>query len=105
MNVVAIRPQPSLARTMRASDRRIGRVEVFDDLSAAEPHWRALELVDSLATPYQRYDFLKHWQRHVGLNSGVAPFIVVGFNQESEPLFLLPLGSGAPRGPRRHAIP
>jgi CelD/BcsL family acetyltransferase involved in cellulose biosynthesis len=68
-------------------------VEVFDDLSAAEPHWRALELVDILATPYQRYDFLKHWQRHVGSNSGVAPFIVVGFNQESEPLFLLPLGS------------
>jgi hypothetical protein len=42
---------------MRASDRRIARVEVFDDLTVAEPHWRALELVDSLATPYQRYDF------------------------------------------------
>ena len=41
----------------RVSDRRIARVEVFDDLTVAEPHWRALELVDSLATPYQRYDF------------------------------------------------
>jgi CelD/BcsL family acetyltransferase involved in cellulose biosynthesis len=78
---------------MRASDRRIARVEIFDDLTVAEPHWRALELVDSLATPYQRYDFLRHWQRHVGSNSGMTPFIVVGFNQESEPLFLLPLGS------------
>lgn len=93
MNVVAIRPQPATARSMRAADRRIARVEVFDDLTAAEPHWRALELVDSLATPYQRYDFLKHWQRHVGSNSGMTPFIVVGFNQESEPLFLLPLCS------------
>lgn len=93
MNVVAIRPQPTVARSMRASDRRIARVEIFDDLTVAEPHWRALELVDSLATPYQRYDFLKHWQRHVGSNSGMTPFIVVGFNQESEPLFLLPLGS------------
>jgi CelD/BcsL family acetyltransferase involved in cellulose biosynthesis len=93
MNVVAIRPQPAAARSMRAADRRIARVEVFDDLTAAEPHWRALELVDSLATPYQRYDFLKHWQRHVGSNSGMTPFIVVGFNQESEPLFLLPLCS------------
>ena len=93
MNVVAIRPQPTATRCMRASDRRIARVEVFDDLTVAEPHWRALELVDSLATPYQRYDFLKHWQRHVGSNSGMTPFIVVGFNQESEPLFLLPLGS------------
>lgn len=93
MNVVAIRPQPTVARSMRASDRRIARVEIFDDLTVAEPHWRALELVNSLATPYQRYDFLKHWQRHVGSNSGMTPFIVVGFNQESEPLFLLPLGS------------
>jgi CelD/BcsL family acetyltransferase involved in cellulose biosynthesis len=78
---------------MRASDRRIARVEIFDDLAAAEPHWRTLELVDSLATPYQRYDFLKHWQRHVGSNSGITPFIVVALNPESEPLFLLPLGA------------
>ena len=93
MNVVAIRPQPTVARSMRASDRRIARVEILDDLTLAEPHWRALEQVDSLATPYQYYDFLKHWQRHVGSNSGMTPFIVVGFNQESEPLFLLPLCS------------
>jgi len=93
MNVVAIRPQPAAARNKRAVDPRIARVEVFDDLTAAEPHWRTLELVDSLATPYQRYDFLKHWQRHVGSNSGMTPFIVVGFSQESEPLFLLPLCS------------
>lgn len=93
MNVVAIRPQPIVARSLRASDRRIARVEIFDDLTLAEPHWRALEQVDSLATPYQYYDFLKHWQRHVGSNSSMTPFIVVGFNEESEPLFLLPLGS------------
>lgn len=93
MNVVAIRPLPAAARNKRAVDPRIARVEVFDDLTAAEPHWRTLELVDSLATPYQRYDFLKHWQRHVGSNSGMTPFIVVGFSQESEPLFLLPLCS------------
>ena len=93
MNVVAIRPQPVVARSMRASDRRIARVEIFVDLTAAEPHWRALELGDSLATPYQRYDFLKHWQRHVGSNAGITPFIVVAFNPDGEPLFLLPLGS------------
>ena len=54
MNVVAIRPQPIVARSLRASDRRIERVEIFDDLTLAEPHWRALEQVDSLATPYQK---------------------------------------------------
>jgi hypothetical protein len=30
MNVVAIRPEPTAARSLRASDRRIARVEVFD---------------------------------------------------------------------------
>jgi CelD/BcsL family acetyltransferase involved in cellulose biosynthesis len=93
MNVVSIRPLPTGGRIARGSDRHLARVETFDDMARAEPHWRALELVDSLATPYQRYDFLKHWQRHVGSNSGMTPFIVVGFNQESEPIFLLPLGS------------
>jgi CelD/BcsL family acetyltransferase involved in cellulose biosynthesis len=93
MNVVAIRPQPAVARNMRASDRRIARVEIFGDLTAVEPPWRVLEQGDSLATPYQRYDFLKHWQRHVGSNAGITPFIVVAFNPVGEPLFLLPLGS------------
>ena len=62
-------------------------------MAAAEPHWRTLERGDSLATPYQRYDFLKLWQSHVGVSSGVSPFIVVGFNGAEEPLFLWPFGS------------
>jgi CelD/BcsL family acetyltransferase involved in cellulose biosynthesis len=93
MNFVSMRLPPTGTRDVRMSDRRLARIETFEDMAGAEPHWRALELVDCLATPYQRYDFLKHWQRHVGSNCGMTPFIVVGFNKESEPLFLLPLGS------------
>ena len=93
MNVVSIRSLPAGGRGLTTADRRIARMEIFGDLAAAEPHWRALEQADSLATPYQRYDFLKLWQRHVGSNSGVTPFIVVGFNAAHEPLFLWPFGS------------
>jgi CelD/BcsL family acetyltransferase involved in cellulose biosynthesis len=92
MNVVSMRPLPA-GRGLPASERHIARVEIFHDMAAAEPHWRALERADSLATPYQRYDFLKLWQRHVGLDCGVTPFVVIGFNAILEPLFLWPFGS------------
>ena len=47
---------------------------------------------DTLATPYQRYDFLELWQRHVGPACGMTPFIVVGLRRRREPLFLWPFG-------------
>jgi CelD/BcsL family acetyltransferase involved in cellulose biosynthesis len=93
MNVVPIRSVPAGARSLQASDLRVARVEIFSTMAAAEPHWRALEQADTLATPYQRYDFLKLWQRHVGSESGIEPFVVVGFNASREPLFLWPFGS------------
>jgi CelD/BcsL family acetyltransferase involved in cellulose biosynthesis len=93
MNVVPIRSLPAAARNLPATDRQVARVEIFDTMAEAEPHWRALEHTDVLATPYQRYDFLKPWQRHVGSEAGINPFIVVGFNAGREPLFLLPFGS------------
>ena len=93
MNVVPIRSVPAGARSLPDTDRQVARVEIFNAMASAEPHWRALEHADSLATPYQRYDFLKLWQRHVGSEAGINPFIVVGFNVSREPLFLWPFGS------------
>jgi CelD/BcsL family acetyltransferase involved in cellulose biosynthesis len=92
MNVLALRPRPNADRIVPAADCRIARVEIIEDLAAAEPHWRALEAGHSLATPYQRYDFLKRWQRHIGTAAGVTPFIVVGFSANGAPLFLWPFG-------------
>ena len=93
MNVVAMRSVTPDSRTLPAIDGRIARVDIFDDMAAAEPHWRALERANNLATPYQSYDFLKFWQRHVGAESGVSPFIVVAFNATGTPLFLWPFGT------------
>jgi CelD/BcsL family acetyltransferase involved in cellulose biosynthesis len=92
MNVLSMRPLLD-GRHVPVADSRVARVEIFHDMMAAEPHRRALERADSLATPYQRYDFLKLWQRHIGADSGVIPCVVVGFNTAREPLFLWPFGS------------
>jgi CelD/BcsL family acetyltransferase involved in cellulose biosynthesis len=71
---------------------RIARIEVFDDMVAAEPFWRALERDDAWATPYQRFDLLAAWQHHVGAPKGIVPFIVIGFDVAGRPLFLWPFG-------------
>ncbi|MBS0248858.1 MAG: GNAT family N-acetyltransferase [Proteobacteria bacterium] len=61
-------------------------------MAAAEPFWRALERGGAFKTPYQTFDFLDLWQRHIGTGEGVAPFIVVGFDAAGVPLLLLPFG-------------
>jgi CelD/BcsL family acetyltransferase involved in cellulose biosynthesis len=70
----------------------IARIEIFDELPAAEPFWRRLENGPALLTPYQRFDLLAAWQRHVGAPAGITPFIVTGFDRSGEPLFLWPFG-------------
>jgi CelD/BcsL family acetyltransferase involved in cellulose biosynthesis len=92
---VAIRIAP--ARDQAAPDRgsgagRIARIEILDDLTTAESIWRRLEREDALATPYQSFDFLAAWQRQVGAQIGVTPFVVVGFDADGKPAFLWPLG-------------
>ena len=92
MTVLALRDLPTTARNPAPVDGHIAEVTAFSDMAAAEPHWRALEQASVLATPYQQFDFLKLWQRHVGAQAGLTPFIVVGFNPFGTPLFLWPLG-------------
>jgi CelD/BcsL family acetyltransferase involved in cellulose biosynthesis len=92
MTVVAIRHYAAEERTLPATDGQIARIAVFEDMAAAEPAWHALERGNVLTTPYQRYDFMRFWQAHVGAAAGVKPFIVVGFNAAEAPLFLLPFG-------------
>jgi CelD/BcsL family acetyltransferase involved in cellulose biosynthesis len=91
MNVVALRRFPAENRPVPV-DGAVAEVVVYNDIAAAERPWRALEGSGSLATPYQGYDFLNHWQAHLGADSGMAPAIVVAFNPAKVPLFLLPLG-------------
>jgi CelD/BcsL family acetyltransferase involved in cellulose biosynthesis len=70
---------------------RIAGVDIFHDLAQAEAIWRALEDPQQFSTPYQRFDFLGHWQRQVGAREGLSPFIVIACDAERRPLLLLPL--------------
>jgi len=81
---------------------RIARVAIFDDLKRAEQAWRKLEAEGAIFTPYQRYDWVAPWQYHVGEAAGFVPFIVVGYGENGEPLFLWPLARAA-KGPLKIA--
>jgi CelD/BcsL family acetyltransferase involved in cellulose biosynthesis len=70
----------------------IARLKIFGDFAAAEPDWRALERAGALTTPYQRYDFLHPWYRHLGARAGVKPFIVVGYGADGTAVLLCPFG-------------
>jgi len=70
---------------------RIARVEIFQTFEAAAAAWRSLDGADRIATPYQRYDFLGTWQRHVGEHLGLKPRIVVAYDDAGVPIALLPL--------------
>jgi CelD/BcsL family acetyltransferase involved in cellulose biosynthesis len=81
-----------------AAGAELARIEIFDDLASVETVWRRLEQENAVKTPYQSFDFVESWQRHVGAQSGMTPFIVVGFDGDGKPAFLWPLGR-AYKGP------
>jgi CelD/BcsL family acetyltransferase involved in cellulose biosynthesis len=74
-----------------SKESRIAQVDFLDDLGQAEPIWRSLEDSQHFSTPYQRFDFLRPWQQHVGASEGLRPFIVIAYDRERQPLLLLPL--------------
>lgn len=84
--------QGNIATARALAVPRIARIEVFSDLVRAEPFWRALERDDAWSTPYQRFDLLATWHRHVGMPKGIVPHVVVGLDAVGRPLFLWPLG-------------
>jgi len=92
---VTVRPPSSPSEGIAAPFPGAGEVvsiRIFEHLTPAEPFWRRLEASHPLASAYQRFDFLVAWQRHVGTQSGVTPFIVLGFDSGGEPAFLWPFG-------------
>jgi CelD/BcsL family acetyltransferase involved in cellulose biosynthesis len=68
----------------------LARIEIIDDLAAAEPAWRGLLRDGAIASPYQNFDLAMLWQRHVGAPQGAVPLLVTGYGGDDEPIFLLP---------------
>jgi CelD/BcsL family acetyltransferase involved in cellulose biosynthesis len=92
MTMMAVLTEARAADRAAAVRSRIARVEVIHDVNIAEPIWRALEQTGQYASPYQRFDFLSAWQRHVGSAERVEPHIVVARGADDQPLLVMPLG-------------
>jgi CelD/BcsL family acetyltransferase involved in cellulose biosynthesis len=69
-----------------------GRISValYHDLAAIESDWRHFEETAD-CTPFQTFDWLSAWQRHIGSAKGVTPAIVI-VRRGDQLLLLLPLG-------------
>ena len=74
-------------------------VSVHHDLAAVEADWRRFEATAS-CTPFQTFDWLSAWQRHVGVRMGVTPAIVT-VRRRGEIILLLPLAVERRRFARR----
>lgn len=83
---------PSLPRAVSACG--IARVELIGDMASVEPHWRRLETTGVL-TPYQRFDWIAAWQRHVGGAEHITPLLLTALDKAGDPLFIWPLGFDA----------
>lgn len=80
-----------LSARQSSSTRTAIAVTVYRDLGVVEPLWRALAEQDSVASPYQGFDWIRLWHEHVSAPLGEEPVIIVGHDRAGAPLFLWPL--------------
>src|SRR6516162_11081672 len=85
MNLAVLPTSDRLAADGTPSPSILARTQVLGDLAAAEPLWRRLEQAGAAATPYQRFEWVAHWYRHVGRANGAVPLVVVGFDRDDAP--------------------
>jgi CelD/BcsL family acetyltransferase involved in cellulose biosynthesis len=73
---------------------------LHDGLGGIEARWRRFERVAD-CTPFQTFDWLAAWQRHIGLGANVRPLIAVASYPDGETAFILPLAVERRAGARR----
>ena len=86
---VPLRADPDAGAQPIASPAGEISLTVHHDLAAIEQAWRAFERTAE-CTPFQTYDWLSAWQRHIGALSGVTPAIVIACRGDAI-VMLLPL--------------
>ena len=89
---IAFRPSPPTAPDAPEplGSASVARIEIFDDLAAAEPAWRQLIGRDAVASPYQAYDWVRLWHHYVSPPWRHDACLIVGFDAADEPVFLWP---------------
>jgi CelD/BcsL family acetyltransferase involved in cellulose biosynthesis len=73
---------------------------IHNSLAAVETEWRRFEQI-AVSTPFQTYEWLTAWHRHIGIRDGIVPAIVVGRFAGGETAFILPLAIDPRRAMRR----
>ena len=76
------------------------RLSLHEDLGAVAQEWRLFEKRAD-CTPFQTFEWLAAWQRHIGVLGDVRPAIVFGRRRDGMLVFVLPLAVDA-RGFVRH---
>ncbi|RAI42845.1 GNAT family N-acetyltransferase [Rhodoplanes roseus] len=84
-------PAPAApARAAVATEPPFADLVVAETLAEAAPAWRALAAQNAVATPFQRFEWIDAWQRHVGDPAGQRPLVVIGRDRGGAPAFLWP---------------
>jgi CelD/BcsL family acetyltransferase involved in cellulose biosynthesis len=92
MNVaIRYRPQEVAEKPGMDAIVRPIRIEVLQEVAAAARYWREIESAGGIHSPYQNYDWVRLWDRHVSGPAGQTPCIVVGFDPRGAALFVWPL--------------
>lgn len=88
-------------RTGEPSDApAILRLSLHTELARVETQWRQFERVAD-CTPFQTYDWLQTWHRHIGLRDRVQPLIAVASFADGALACILPLAIECKRAIRR----
>ena len=73
---------------------------IHTDLAEVESEWRRFEQVAE-CTPFQTFEWLSAWQRHIGALDRIVPVIVIGRFADGQTAFILPLAVERRRAGRR----
>jgi CelD/BcsL family acetyltransferase involved in cellulose biosynthesis len=76
------------------------QLSLHDGFAAIEARWRRFERVAD-CTPFQTFDWLLAWHRHIGQANLTIPIIVIASFADGDTAFILPLGVEAKRMGRR----
>jgi CelD/BcsL family acetyltransferase involved in cellulose biosynthesis len=75
-------------------------VSVYKGFAAVESQWRNFQ-ASAEGTPFQSFEWLSAWQRHIGALEGVVPAIVVGHFANGQTAFILPFAVETRRSAKR----
>jgi CelD/BcsL family acetyltransferase involved in cellulose biosynthesis len=73
---------------------------IYTDPGAVEGEWRNFQQVAE-CTPFQTFEWLSAWQRHIGARRDIVPAVVVGCFAHGKTAFILPLAVEQRRGSKR----